>query len=359
LPNHVWLPYIFTTNVDAVSGGAGDDTITGLVGASGTYTVGDNINGGAGNDTLNLILSSGDSAGGIVGLRSIETVNARLLGTAATAVTLNATDWVGVTTLTNASSLADSILQVSGLATTTKVVLNGNTDINVGYSNTTTASNAVSIFLNGAGDFGATGAHTLAGTGMNTANIDLDLANAGLISSVNVEIQGGANVARLEGGSSVTAYTLTGSGSAVLVTDDLISSFDASAMQGGVDITFEGASTVAVKGGNGNDTINFATGAYVSTDTIVGGAGTVSVRVGAFNRTLTTSGVEKATLQYNENGGGSVSMSGSDASTINLQPSAAGAAIHQLKIDLFSQSGCGTCKRGECQTGIVLIKQAV
>ena len=321
--------FTLTTNVDAFSGGAGDDTFSGLVGVSGTYTVGDNIIGGAGDDTLNLIFSSGDSAGGIVGLRTIETVNSRLLGTAATAVTLNATDWVGVTTLTNASSLADSILQVSGLATTTKVVLNGNTDINVGYSNTTTASNAVSIVLNNAGDFGATGAHTLAGTGMNTANIDLDLANAGLISSVSVEIQGGANVARLEGGSSVTGYTLTGAGSAVLVTDDLISNFDASAMLGGVDITFEGASTIAVKGGAGNDTINFVTGAYVSTDTIVGGAGidTLSLRVGAFNRTVTTSQVEKVTLQYNENGGGSISVSGSDASTINLQPSAAGAAI--------------------------------
>ena len=49
--------------MDAVSGGAGDDTITGLLGVSGTYTLGDNIIGGAGTDTLNLIVASGASAG--------------------------------------------------------------------------------------------------------------------------------------------------------------------------------------------------------------------------------------------------------------------------------------------------------
>jgi Domain of unknown function (DUF4214) len=317
--------FTLTSDVNAVLGGANNDTISGLIGASGTYTVGDSIIGGAGTDTLNLIDAGSATSAPLVSLQGVETVNVRML-TAGTTV-VNANDWSGVATITNASSFAGSTLTVTGAEVSSNIKVYGDSDVNVAFRNSTTAGSVSTTLVSvGTGNTATTIASASAAA---TANFDLDLNNSGLIASVNIEVQGSVNLARMEAGSNVTAYIVTGSGNASLITDDLLSTFDASAAQGNLDITFEGASTIAVKGGAGNDTINFATGAYVSTDTIVGGAGTdtLSVRVGAFNRTVTTSQVEKVTLQYNENGGGSISMSGSDATTINLQPSAAGAAI--------------------------------
>lgn len=320
--------------MDGVSGTANDDTITGLVGASGSYGAGDNINGGAGTDTLNLVFSSGDSAGGLVQLVNVENVNARLLGTAATAVTINANDWTGVTTLSNASSLATSLLQVSGLATTTKVSLMGDTDINVGFINTTTATDAVSVALTSAGTFGTSSVHTLAGTGgLSTAELDLDLANAGLLTKVNVEVNGGANLARLEAGSNVTTYTLTGAGSAVLVTDDTITSFNAAALTGGVDVSFSGASDVVAVGGAGNDTFRFGT-TYSNGDSIDGGAGadTVALTVAGFNRNLNTTNVESATVTFSEAAGGTLNASASTIAAFTLAAGTAGNAASVSQI---------------------------
>lgn len=317
--------FTLTTAVDGVTGSAGDDTITGLINSSGTYTVGDNIIGGAGTDTLNLIAQSAtDAAGGLVSVAGVENVNVRLLSTAAAALTINASDWSGVAVLSNASSIAGTLLQVTALDTSTKVNLVGDTDINVGYNSTTTATEAVTIALTDAGNFGATGAHTLAGTGLATANIDLDLANAGLVTSVNVEISGAANAARLEAGSNVATYTLSGNGSAVLVTDDTITSFNASAMSNGVDITFQGASDVAAVGGAGNDIFRFGT-TYSNNDSVNGGDGvdTIALTMAGFNRNLNASNVESATITFSEAAGGTLNASGS---TINSYTFAAGTA---------------------------------
>ncbi len=318
--------------MDGFNGTAGNDTFTGLVNSSGTYTVGDNIIGGAGTDTLNLIAQSAtDAAGALVSVAGVENVNVRLLTTAGAAFTMNAADWEGVAVLSNASSVDGTLLQVSGLETTTKVNLIGDTDINIGYNSTTTATSAVTIALTSAGNFG-TGAHTLAGTGLATANIDLDLANAGLVTSVNVEINGD-NAARIEAGSNVTTYTLSGAGSAVLVTDDTITSFNAAAMTGGVDVTFSGASDVAAVGGAGNDTFRFGT-TISNNDTVNGGSGndTVALTVAGFNRNLSTSNVESATVTFSEAAGGTLNASASTVTAFTLAAGTAGnaASISQI-----------------------------
>jgi hypothetical protein len=318
--------------VDGFNGTSGDDTFTGLVNSSGTYSVGDNIIGGAGNDTLNLIAQSAtDAAGGLVSVAGVENVNVRLLTTAGATASFNAADWTGVAVLSNASSVAGSLLQVSGLDTTTKVNLNGDTDINVAYDLTTTATSAVTIALTNAGNFG-TGARTFAGTGFSaTANIDIDLGDAGLLTAVNVEINGGANAARLEAGSNVKTYTLSGAGSAILVTDDTITSFNASTMTGGVDVTFEGASDVVAQGGEGNDTFRFGT-TFSNNDSVNGGNGTdtVTVTVAGFDRNLNTTDVENATVTFNA-GGATVNASGSTVSTFALAAgSAADGSVSQI-----------------------------
>jgi hypothetical protein len=296
--------------VDETNGGAGDDAIKGILGTSGTYGVGDNINGGSGSDTLNLISNGSGIAGGLVSIESVETINVRLLSSAGEAVTLDATDWNGVETVTNASSLASTVLTVNGLAVTTDVKLVGQTTVNVGFNNTTTASAAVNVILSDAGS-GTTS------TGYATLNVDA--TPAGLISAVAVDLQGTTNAAYLEGGAAVKTYTITGSGKGYLNTNDTITSFNAAAATGNLDVTFSAASEVVAVGGAGNDTFRFGTN-YSSDDSFNGGLGndTITLTVQGSTRYLKTTNVESATVTFTQDGGGELNASASTVQNYTL-----------------------------------------
>lgn len=300
--------FTLTTSVDEVVGGAGADTIKGILGTSGTYGVGDNIGGGSGSDTLNLVTNGSGIAGGMVSIDSVETINVRLLSSAGEAVTMNATDWSGVETITNASSLSSTVLTVTGMALTTDVKLYGETTINAGFSNTTTASAAVNVILSDG----------------SAATVNVDANAAGLISSVAVDLQGTTNLANIEAGANVTKYTVTGSARGYLNTNDTITSFDASAATGAVDMTFSGQSDVVAVGGSGNDTFRFGTN-YNNSDSMNGGSGTdtIALTVGVFGRNLNTTLVENATVTFSEAAGGILNAS---ASTVTAYTLAAGTA---------------------------------
>lgn len=320
--------FTLTTNVDAVSGSANNDTISGLLGTSGTYSVGDNLAGGDGTDTLNLIAATGtDGNGGLVTVNSVENINIRMLGTAYASagdqVSMNAAEWTGVVSLSNASSLANTQLDVSGLADDTVVVLNGNTDINVAFNNTSTGATANAVLVNA----GSAGTATTIGSASatNTANFDFDQANSGLVTDVNLEVQGSLNLARIEAGSGLANLTVTGTGNAALITDDKLTSFNASAAAGNIDITFEGASDVVAVGGAGNDTFRFGT-TISNNDSVNGGDGTdvITLTMSGFNRNLNTSNVETATVTFNDNG--AVQASASTVATYNVNAGSANVA---------------------------------
>jgi S-layer protein len=314
--------------VDAVSGGAGNDTISGILGNTASFSVGDNINGGAGTDTLNLIAAQ-HTANGLVSIAGVENVNVRLIGTAAETVELNAADWSGVAVLSNASSLSATTLEVSGVADTTNVTLYGNTDVSIQYASTTTA-NAVGTLV-GAGTFAGATNIWVSATAAATAHLDFDLENAGLVSGIAVTLSGN-NFARLEGGANAEVYTITGVGSAALVTDDTITSFDASGASANIDVTFEGTSEVVAKGGAGNDTFRFGT-TISNSDSVDGGAGTNTVYVteGAFNRNLNTTNVQTAVVTFTDSG--TLNASASTVSTFNVSAGSAGvaASISQIQ----------------------------
>jgi len=314
--------FTLTTNVDAVSGTAGNDTIQGIIGASGTYTVGDNIAGGSGTDTLNLIDGGSATSAPFVSMSGVEVVNVRMLSAGTTII--NANDWDGVETLSNASSVDGSTLNATGVATTTTIKVYDDSDVNVAFSNSTTAS-SVSLTLVSVGT-GNTATSLASASAAATANIDLDLNNSGLLAAVSVSVEGAVNLARLEAGSSVTSYTITGSGNASLVTDDTITSFNATAALGNLDVTFSGASEVTVVGGAGNDTFNLGS-TLTNSDSINGGSGTdaVSFTLTGFNRTLSTSNVESITATFSDDAGGVVNATGSTAVTYSLQAGSAGA----------------------------------
>ena len=314
--------FTLTNGVDAINGTAGNETISGVLGTSGTYSVGDNIIGGAGTDTLNLIATTGtDGDGGLVTVNGVESINVRVLATAYASagdqVSMNAADWTGVTTLSNVSSLAGTQLDVSGLADDTTIVLNGNTDINVAYNNTATGATANAVLVNA----GSAGTATTIGSASatNTANFDFDMADSGFVTNVNLEVRGSLNLARIEAGSNVSTYTVTGTGNAALITNDTITSFNAAAAQGNIDATFEGASEVVAVGGAGNDVFRFGS-TLTNSDSIDGGAGTDTVvaTIGAFNRNLNTTNVEAATLAFTVDGGATFNASASTVASYSL-----------------------------------------
>ncbi len=285
--------------------------------------VGDDINGGSGTDTLNLVDAVGTAAG-FSTLNSVETVNVRtLVGSATDTTDINAAGWSGVATLTNASSLADSQLNVTGLSIATDVKLYGNTDMDIGYSITATGGSAT-VTLVAAGN-GNTATTIGSASAAATANLDIDIADAGLITSVAIEVQG-TNLARIEAGSNATTYTISGTGNAALVSDDNITSFDASAAAGNIDMTFSGASDVVAVGGAGNDTFRFGT-TFSNSDTINGGSGndTVTLTISGFTRTLNASNVETAGVTFNDDLGGAVNVTSSSITTFNLGANSAGA----------------------------------
>jgi len=315
--------FVLSTNVDAVSGTANNDVIVGLIGTSGTFTVGDNIDGGSGTDTLNLIDASG-TAGGFVSINGVETINVRTLVTAGADVTeLNAIDWSGVATLSNASSFSDSELNVSGLSITTQVRLVGNTDINVDFSNTTTGS--VSIAIVGSGVYDSTASTLGSASGVATANINLNDSVEGLISGVAISLVG-SSLAKIEAGTAAANFTVSGAGNAVLVTDDTISTFNASQASGNIDVTFQGASDVTVNGGAGSDIFRFGT-TISNGDSVNGGGGADAVyaTIQGFSRSLLTTNVETAQLSFKDDAGGSFNVTGSTVTTYNLLGDSAGA----------------------------------
>lgn len=303
--------------MDAFSGGAGDDTFAAIMATASTYNVGDNINGGSGTDTLNIIDVSGTAAS-VVSLDGVEIVNVRSLVATGTDVTeLDASDWDGVTTLKNASSIAGSELQVSGLSISTNVQLIGNTDISIEFSNTTTANAAATLV--GAGSFaGVTTYGVTAVTAAATAHLILDATAAGRVSAIAVELSGN-NLANIEAGANVEVYTITGNGSAVLFTDDTLISVDASGYAGSLDITLNGVSDVVAKGGAGNDTFRFGT-TYNNSDSFDGGAGTDTIyaSIQGFDRNLNASNVEAAVIAFTEVAGGNLNASASTVTSYTL-----------------------------------------
>jgi hypothetical protein len=314
---NVGSTFTLTTSVDAVSGGAADDIINGLFGSGNTFSVGDSIFGGGGSDTLTVNVTE-QTAAPFVSIDSVETINLRLLGTTGAAdVTVNARNWSGATVITNASSLAQTTLEVSGIAVGTKVQLEGNTRYSASWANSTTGT--VSSVLVNAGSAGTATTFGSATAASSYATLDLDGDNAGLISAAAFEVRGSLNIATIEAGSNVLTYTITGTGNAALQTDDTITSFDASAAAGNIDITFDGASDVVAKGGAGNDTFRFGT-TYSNADSVNGGAGTDSVllTIGSFNRNLNTTNVESATVNFVDASGGDLNGSGSTVATYNL-----------------------------------------
>ena len=296
-----------TTGVDALTGGAGNDSFVGTSAtvATATLTAGDNLSGGDGADTLSVTASitGGNTLGTGVTTSGIETLNVN----AVTTTTVDSTLMAGVTTLVNNGSLGN--LTVTGLGSIPTVSLTGtSSDTTLGYASATTTvglTDAQTVNLNGAA---ATSGATLTSNGIESITVNASGTASGAItrpvtltsdSLQSVTITGDAASAisaNLAGATTLTAGSVTGNAAAntVLLTADAADtiSVDLAAGNDVLSVTSISA-THTLAGGDGIDSlvagtsITAATGANISGFEVVS-AGAVTVVLPAATNTIGT-----------------------------------------------------------------------
>lgn len=214
-----------TTGVDAVTGGAGNDTFNGTTGTT-TLSVLDSLDGGAGTDALNYI-----QTGTIAVTSATKVVNIESAGiTSGADVTVDASAWTGLTSM-SATSVGGSDLTV---VSTANVVA---TDANLA---------AATINVDGAAN----------------VNIDASKVTTGAIDvGTNTPVTGIVNITSgLIAGAGASAITVVG-GTSVTVAQSLKAG--TTNTMGAVDVTNDGTlttvSSVATKGTGATVTYNTVT----------------------------------------------------------------------------------------------------
>jgi len=238
---------VFTTTIDALNGGAGNDT---FIGDANTVSAADQVVGGTGTDTLKLYGNTAKpSFSGIENLYlEGNTAGFDTVGSGITSLAL-----VDPTTAQTYSIGSGQAVSLATMAAGEAVTFTGNTVSSLSLELNSVAASGADVTLN----LSSTALTSLA-LSTTGAKSQVTVVNAGgLLSSVTV-----SGNQSLELGHALTTIT----------------SINASASTGAVDVDTVGASTLAFTGGAGNDRINMVATLAVS-DTLVGGAGTDTVAI--------------------------------------------------------------------------------
>ena len=257
-----------TTGLDAPTGGAGDDTFSGLASTVAGATVqtinaGDNLTGGEGTDTLNIANTSATATlGQGVTTSSIE----KLAVNGVTATTVDATLMSGITSVTNNASLAD--ITVSGLTTIPSVDLNAvskSTTIGMSTAATVGAADAMTVNLNGAA---STANATLVANGIETFNVAANGSASGALLLGRSVVLTSDKVSTVNiSGSAASSLSVALTGASATVTGTVTGN-DASNT---VAITAAATDKLSVDLGAGNDLL--AVGNISALHTLAGGEG--------------------------------------------------------------------------------------
>ncbi len=289
-----------TDKVDAVSGGAYNDT---FVGSNATLTTGDALTGGSGTDVLRYT-ATGTSAVTENGFTtsSVETLKIQTDATGGT--TFTATGSTDVNKVIN--TLSTTNLTVDGLKALTTVELTdvqaGDTTIKFNDDLLTGSADAITLNLDGnvttaGGSIGTITLGNNSGTGVETVNVK----SSGEASEITT-IAGGFTTLNVTGDKDLTiSSALAG-----------VTTIGASLFTGNLSVVVDSDTTskdVVVTGGSGNDTADFTDG-FEASDSFTGGDGTDSIKLtqavasGTINGTL--SSVENLTVS--DSGTGTIDM---------------------------------------------------
>ncbi len=244
---------------------AGDDIFTGSMGRLGSD---DSIDGGAGNDTLTVIIGSGAAVAAPV-VRNVETINVEFRGTNSG---LDFTDITGATRI-NISGTKSG--QVQGLTTAqTLTIAEGfNSDLNIAYANVTGSANSVTVNV----------ANTTAFALAATAGLEAGVESLTIHAQGNVTLGNTANASAIAlpvrtlgvaGTGNVTLFFGTAGNASGLAS---LSALQASGLVGNLTLDYAYANDLTLNAGAGNDTINLYT-TLETNDSIDMGAGTDTVR---------------------------------------------------------------------------------
>ncbi len=304
--------FTLTTGVDTSTGGAGDDTFTGVVSSltsANTLNVTDVLDGGAGTaDTLNVTLDSNFTGFTTGSVKNVETINLTNAGTVAR--TFDASGVTGATAyVVNATT--KGVSDISDMSAIATVTLNGQT------AAFTTVMDAAFIALAGTAD-----AMTL-----DIKDVETTIS-LGSIEAITLNATG-TNAVTNSGGTN-TSLVVTGSGAVTIDTvSTALKTFDASSSTGNIVVDTQAAGTAAltsIKTGAGKDKVTILTADVLATATLAGGtaADTLSI-VSAAGGTVqyTISGFETIALA---NVDGALIFSGKNASDITTVSTVAGNA---------------------------------
>ena len=304
--------FVLTENPDTITGSDEDDTITGTVtdGAAATpgdtYDEGDNIAGGAGNDTLKLSIG-GNSSGVKIPVASVETVDM----TVAAASTINASNWLGVTTY-NVHKIAATANVVQDIRDTFDTVLIDSANAASSLTMQTIADSKIfagsADTINVTFDKGTATADTTLDITDSTNSTD-DVSN--VIEHYNIASTGNTVGAKLTLGhvSNLESVTVTGNSDLELVTTTAIAKLatvDASALTDIFTYAVTNANGTEVKGGSAADALTGGDGDTIyggaGADTIEGGAGNDIIIGGAGKDDITVVATEADTVKTNHSG---------------------------------------------------------
>jgi hypothetical protein len=289
--------FALTTATDgaAVAGTTKDDVYSAIVDlatTNSTLTSSDNIAAGAGADSL-TITATGTGAESVTGVTTsgLESIAVTSLETTTTnTLSIDAALMTGVTSIAANNSTADGEIAFTNLGALAAASLSANAgDLTLTYGTTvvagTTDTQALTVSGTNAGTFTANGIETITittATSAATATVASDAVT-------NITVSGDQNLTLAATTFAVTTSTAT-----------VASTIDASALTGNLTATISDTSTVEVKGGSGDDTINMA--ALLETNDIIdGGAGTDTLTMAAAALTTQFTNVTNVeTVSFNE-----------------------------------------------------------
>ncbi|MEH1907517.1 MAG: DUF4214 domain-containing protein [Nostoc sp.] len=273
--------YLTTSSTDSLVATANNDTIVGAntgTASEDQVQTGDKINGGAGIDTFQYIGAYGTAAA-VPTLLNVEKVEL-LNPTTGTVI-----DFTGKTTGLQQVTIEDLS---STLAAFTAKGLSGITFGVEGATLTAGATPTTTVTALTA-DFGTATSANLSIKDAIVTTADLSTGNAAL-TTLNIAADGlGENLIGLKLPAATTTLKITGAGTLDLgTTPTTVSTIDASANTGGVDVTV-GAVNATFTGGSGNDTFTSALTDFDANDKLDGGTGTTDTLIlTGINTALTT-----------------------------------------------------------------------
>lgn len=265
--------------MDTITGGSGDDTITGFVGTGATLGLADTINGGGGVNTLRVY--SDNTTTLPTAITNIQ--NLLINDTAHESRNIATGDLAGVSSLTLQGGVTvDGATVTVTLGSGDSVTIDGVLDADAGAA--TVADGGISIAQ--AATLTSV-ALTVKDTGAATANTATTIGLAGTgVTTANLTVTGTNHVNLLNAGGAQTTLNISGAGSLTTYTDlaTTVTTVNGAAATGALSLDLGGTSVRTVTGGSGADIFRLGadyvggtTGA--TRDIIDGGLGTDSLSI--------------------------------------------------------------------------------